>query len=108
MRQHRWHELVVTLILGSVIFAAGWPAAQGAADKRPVPKTFFIPESLPGVGHPVATVDDFSGLVAVAEVTGTGTDNHGNTLAFDVDVRLMDGVYVALDGVARHGTFAFI
>jgi hypothetical protein len=49
--------------------------------------------------------------VATVGGTGTGTDlTTGKTsnLAFDVDMRFMQGTYVAMDGHRRHGTFGFV
>jgi len=55
----------------------------------------------------MSTVDNFSGLVAGALIQGTGKDNAGNTLEFEVDVRVMQGIYIGLDGSTYRGTFSF-
>jgi hypothetical protein len=58
-------------------------------------------------GEP-STITDFNGFIGVAHVQGTGTDNSGNTLFWDTDLRFMDGVYQGTDGQIHSGTFAFV
>jgi hypothetical protein len=58
-------------------------------------------------GEP-STITDFNGFIGVAHVQGTGTDNSGNTLFWDTDLRFMHGVYQGTDGQLHSGTFAFI
>jgi hypothetical protein len=53
-------------------------------------------------------ITDFNGEIGVASVSGTGTDNHGNTLYFNVDLRFMQGVYRDVNGQQQHGTFALV
>jgi hypothetical protein len=60
------------------------------------------------VGGEPSTITDFNGFIGVAHVQGTGTDNHGNTLFWDVDLRFMDGVFKGDDGQIHQGTFAFV
>ena len=60
------------------------------------------------VGGEPSTITDFNGFIGVAHVEGTGTDNHGNTLFWDTDLRLMDGVFRGDDGKVHQGTFAFV
>ena len=62
--------------------------------------------TVPGLGGEPSTITDFNGFVGVAHVEGTGTDNHGNSLFWDVDLRFMDGVFRGDDGRAHQGTFA--
>ena len=68
--------------------------------------TFF------GPGVDPSSIGDFSGLVGVADVQGTGTatnpDGSTETLLFDTDMRFMSGVYVGLDGEVHKGTFGFV
>lgn len=108
MRRHRWPCLAAALALMALLFPGPDAGAQSTPDPRPVPKPFIPPEALPGAGHPVCTVDNFSGFVAVAESRGKGADSAGNTYEWEADLRFMQGIYVARDGVARLGTFAFI
>jgi hypothetical protein len=58
-------------------------------------------------GEP-STITDFNGFIGVAHVQGTGTDNSGNTLFWDTDLRFMHGVYQGTDGRIHSGTFAFV
>jgi hypothetical protein len=60
------------------------------------------------VGGEPSTITDFNGFLGVAHVQGTGTDNHGNTLFWDTDLRFMDGVFKGDDGRIHQGTFAFV
>ena len=58
------------------------------------------------VGGEPSTITNFNGFIGVAHVQGTGTDNHGNTLFWDADLRFMDGVFRGDDGEIHQGTFA--
>jgi hypothetical protein len=59
-------------------------------------------------GGEASTITDFNGFVGVANVQGTGTDNNGNSLFWDTDLRLIDGVFEGVDGAIHQGTFAFV
>lgn len=70
-----------------------------------------------GVGGPNASIFDFDGLVAGADIRGPGwiypsgdLNDQANAVAveFDADVRLMVGRYNDRGGHERHGAFAFI
>ncbi len=100
MKQCRWQLLAVALGL------------VGAVSPRPtqaqaVPKKFTFSEFGPGVGRFISTVDNFAGLVGVANIQGTGKDNKGTTLTWEVDVRAIQGVYVDVGGETHRGTFGF-
>ena len=56
-------------------------------------------------GEP-STITNFNGFIGTAHVQGTGTDNSGNTLFWDTDLRFMHGVFQASDGSIQQGTFA--
>jgi hypothetical protein len=60
------------------------------------------------VGGDPSTIYNFNGFVGVAHVQGTGTDNSGNTLFWDTDLRFMKGVFQLSDGSIEHATFAFV
>jgi hypothetical protein len=60
------------------------------------------------VGGDPSSIYNFNGFVAEVRVDGTGTDNNGNTLLWEVDLRFMDGVYQGVDGNIHHGAFALI
>ena len=69
-------------------------------------------------GHPgqfsdCSSITDFKGVVAAANINGMGTGtptaaNPAGRFNFNVDMRFMDGTYVAANGRHREGTFAFI
>jgi hypothetical protein len=58
-------------------------------------------------GEP-STITDFNGFIGVAHVQGTGTDDNGNTLFWDTDLRFMKGVFQDSAGNIQKGTFAFV
>lgn len=60
------------------------------------------------VGGDPSTIYNFNGFVGVAHVEGTGTDNNGNTLFWDTDLRFMKGVFLLSDGKIEKGAFAFV
>jgi hypothetical protein len=67
----------------------------------------------PAFGQEVASVGNFQGNLAAAEIQGSGTATNTatgqtSTLTFDADMRFMDGIYVNQAGVAARGTFGFI
>jgi hypothetical protein len=85
----------------------------------PIPNPFGGPDvhfRLPGpadstnarTGGEPSTITDFNGFIGVANVEGTGTDNNGNSLLWEADLRFMQGVYVGVDGNVHKGTFAFV
>jgi hypothetical protein len=104
MKTCRWPFLAAVL---TVTGAAVPGAAHAQAGAPPVPKTIDFGNFFPGVARFVSTIDNFEGTVAVAHIQGTGTDNKGNTLQFEVDVRPMQGVYADPSGFLHLGTFAF-
>ena len=60
------------------------------------------------VGGEPSTITNFNGFIGVANVQGTGTDNSGNTLFWDTDLRFMKGVFQDSGGDIQKGTFAFV
>jgi hypothetical protein len=64
--------------------------------------------SIPTVGGEPSTITNFNGFVGVAHVEGTGADNSGNTLFWDVDMRFMKGVFQLSDGSIQKGACAFL
>jgi hypothetical protein len=60
------------------------------------------------VGGDPSSIYNFNGFVGNVRVDGTGTDNSGNTLLWEADLRFMDGVYQGVDGAIHHGAFALI
>jgi hypothetical protein len=60
------------------------------------------------VGGDPSSIYDFNGFVGTVRVDGTGTDNNGNTLLWEADVRFMDGVYQGVDGSVHHDAFVLV
>ena len=56
----------------------------------------------------MATITDFTGVVATTEVQGTARGSDGSTYTFDADMRFMEGLYVGNDGRLRQGSFGFV
>jgi len=99
-------------------------AAPGGAGALPKPIPYGEPALeqafgnlfhvyFPYFGREVATITDFNGKLAAAELQGAGTGTDTTTGAtarytYDADMRIMDGVYVGRDGRTRRGAFGFI
>jgi hypothetical protein len=91
-------------------------AWAGNADPKPIPGGIVAGGQgyhvfLPGEGAEPSTITDFNGAIGIMDVTGTGMGRQGGIVApfpFEVDVRFMQGKYIAVDGRLRRGTFAFI
>ncbi len=81
--------------------------AQAPVGPPPVPKAFAPGQTFPGVGRFISQVDNFDGVVAVANIQGTGKDNNGNPIQFEVDIRPMQGIYADATGWMHLGTFVF-
>ena len=72
---------------------------------------FFLPNSK-AIDEP-SSITDFNGTVGLAAVDGTGIGRGpgagpSTPLLFDVDVRFMQGEYVAANGRHSQGAFAFV
>ena len=65
---------------------------------------------LPAMGLDVeaSTITDFDGAIAMAVLTGTAQASDGESYPVEFDVRVMEGRYIAEDGVTRNGAFAFV
>lgn len=74
----------------------------------PVPSNPFIHVLPPAVGFEMATITDFSGVIAAAEIQGTATGSDASTYTFDADMRFMKGRYIATDGRLREASFGFV
>jgi hypothetical protein len=75
-----------------------------AVNGKPTPFHVF----LPGAGSEPSLITDLDGFVGVTEVMGKGTDQDGNTLLWDADVRFMKGLYRGVDNEVHRGTFGFV
>lgn len=65
-----------------------------------------------GKGVDPSSLTDFSGVVGVADVQGTGTgttrDGKSEPLLFDTDMRFASGRYIGQDGSEHSGSFVFV
>lgn len=114
------------LLVIALTFALAAPAGAQNGSPIPIPGGFLVPNPiggpdvhfhLPGpvdsatpnsVGGDPSTIYNFNGFVGVAHVEGTGTDNNGNTLFWDADLRFMNGAFLLSDGEIMQDTFAFV
>lgn len=92
----------------------------GGVDAPPVGRIhWFLPGptdattpviGLSGAGLDVepSTMTDFHGFTAFAVVAGRAKGSDRKTYDVELDVRVMEGKYVAKDGSLRHGAFGFI
>ena len=98
--------------LGSSLLTAAPVLADSSAtvvSPNPIPGgEFGTHHFLPGRGKEVTTINDFNGVVGIAQLVGagTGTANGGTTrLNFSVDNRFLVGEYVGVDGERHHTSF---
>jgi hypothetical protein len=69
---------------------------------------------LPAAGTPLANltepseITDFNGVIADTRIRGGGTGPGGQLLAYQADMGLMDGEFVANDGKHYNATWCFI
>jgi hypothetical protein len=109
------------MALGAGILAPGATLAHGGTvSPRPIPggidpfgNGHIFHVFLPGHGAEPSTVYDLNGVVGLANLRsmGTATDTDTGTttrLISDVDTRVMQGIYIGVDGERHTGTFAFI
>ena len=93
--------------------------ASASADPRPIPGGFdesfnivphdpFIHVAPPAVGFEMATITDFNGAIAAAEIQGTARGTDGTDYWFDADMRFMEGTFVDTASRLRRGAFAFV
>jgi hypothetical protein len=94
---------------------------------RPIPHIstppgthFFFPGPVdasattsPDTGHDPSIITDFKGVIANADMvfSGVGTDLNSGAKAkydFHADMRVMEGVFVGLDGDQHRGSIGFI
>ena len=106
----------VVALVGASLFTSGVGRRTIAADGDPGPipasRHIFAPgprsQGLMGLQVEPSSITDFQGTVALAYLSGTATDGGGQHYELAVDLRLMSGDYVAMDGSTRTGAFAFI
>jgi hypothetical protein len=106
-------------VAGIGLFRARGAAAANPAEPRPIPGGFdenfnivpsdpFIHVLPPTIGFEMATITDFDGVIAAAEIQGTAQGSDGTEYTFDTDMRFMRGRYVGTDGQVRSASFGFI
>lgn len=119
-RGRRWP---IPVLLALALSAAGAPveADSGARTMAGKPKpikggdvppevagfNFYLPER----GKEPSMVGDFDGVVAVAEIHGTGKAVQNGVeipMSYAADMRIMTGTYVDRDGNVHQGSFGFI
>ncbi len=63
---------------------------------------------LPGEGLDVepSTMTNYQGFTAYAVLSGQAEDRAGNSYNVEVDLRVMEGEYIAEDGSNQYGVFA--
>ena len=108
----------VALAARTMPFMAAAAAPASAPAARPIPGGFnladfggpdlFLHVNPPAPGFELITVTDFNGAFGAAEIRGLGTDTDGQTRAFDVDMRFMQGEYIGEGGRHAEATFGFI
>jgi hypothetical protein len=102
----------VELLRSGVARAAGAdpnPIRGGlGATGAPVPSDPLVHVLPPAIGFEMATITDFSGVIAAAEIQGRARGSDGSEYSFDTDMRFFQGTYLGMDGQAHQGTFGFI
>ena len=116
--------------------AFGAPSAKGTGAAAPKPIPWVLPGELfgdpnnhhlyhllpplppgtdgqPGQYTEPITITDFKGFSAAAIIDGTGTGtptdaNPQGRYNFNVDMRMMKGVYISVDGKQHEASFGFI
>jgi hypothetical protein len=121
------------LLLGSALQLSAFAHDEDEEERecKPVPRPikhistppgghFFFPGPVdaspttsPNTGHDPSIITDFSGVIANADLIFSGVGTNLNTGAsakydFHADMRLMDGVFVGLDGERHRGSIGFI
>jgi hypothetical protein len=106
-------------VAGLGLFRAASASAAAPTDPNPIPGGFdenfnivpsgaFIHVLPPAIGFEMATITDFRGVIAAAEIQGTAHGTDGSQYTFDTDMRFMRGSYVGMDGQLRTGSFGFV
>ncbi len=112
----RRHFLETGVAAGAGLLASAlWPPlashAAGTVSARPIPGRFDgtpLHVQLPAPGVELSTITDFDGILGVADLDGVGVGSDGPGLTFNVDMRFMQGKFIATDGQLHQGTFGFV
>jgi hypothetical protein len=125
MRARKVAACLFTLsaVLWTLTFAGSASASsKGSAEPVPIPGGFdlgggnvihvYAPgpaeAGLTGEDSEPSTITNFNGLSAYAVFAGSAVDADGNAYDAVLDMRVMEGEYVAADGSHHYGTFGFI
>jgi hypothetical protein len=111
--------LAMGVLAGLGLSRARGASAFNPAEPLPIPGGFdenfnivpsdpFIHVLPPTVGFEMATITNFDGIIAAAEIQGTASGTDGTHYTFDTDMRFMRGRYVGTDGQLRTGSFGFV
>ena len=112
----RWSTLGLSLLVqlallapapahaGPVALPDPVPVIPGAAIYAPGPRRL----GFAGLGQDPSSIGNFRGVVALAYLRGKFRDPSGRRVLLNNDIRIMQGDYVAADGIQRHGTFGFV
>ena len=114
----RRHFLGTTLLGGGAaatasLWAPALARASAVSDGAPTP----IPETLDGTPFHVqlpapdtelSLINNFNGVLGVADISGVGTGSGGTNLTYEVDLRFMSGRFIGTDGNLHQGTFGFV
>jgi hypothetical protein len=106
-------------VAGLGLLRPGRASASNPAEPSPIPGGFdenfnivpsgaFIHILPPAIGFEMATITDFDGVIAAAEIQGTAQGTDGTQYTFDTDMRFMRGRYVGMDGLVRVASFGFV
>jgi hypothetical protein len=106
MKRHRWKWFVAVCVGIAVVRSGTAQAQQPSFTGPPATPRSFTQDIYAGVGRGISTVDNFTGVVAIALIQGTGKDDKGNILEFECDVRVMQGIFVGRDTLTYRGTFS--
>jgi len=101
---------LITLVVASWAYAGTVdlpdpvPVLPGTAVFSPGPRKL----GFAGIGNDPSSIGNFRGLVGLAYVKGKVRDATGRRILMVNDMRILQGDYVAADGIERHGTFGFV
>ena len=73
-----------------------------------VPSDPLIHVGVPAPGFEMATITDFNGTIAAAEIRGFAEGSDDSQYSFDADMRFMEGVFMDAASRMRRGAFAFV
>jgi len=73
-----------------------------------VPSDPLIHVGIPAPGFEMATITDFNGTIAAAEIRGFAEGSDDSQYSFDADMRFMEGVFMDTASRMRRGAFAFV